>query len=160
MTTKILCPGDRTVSWLGYCHNKWEFLPVKYICDINSRGLPETTLEDTEIYYIDISSVDSEGKYTLSEPMTFGDAPSRARRILSDGDVLISTVRTYLKAIAHIEEASGNIICSTGFAVLSSKEKVFPCFLSYWVRSNYFIEEIVARSLGVIYCSPCRQGVL
>ena len=35
--------------------------------------------------------------------MSFGEAPSRARRVVVPGDVLVSTVRTYLRAIAHVD---------------------------------------------------------
>jgi len=85
------------------------------------------------------------------EPMKFADAPSRARRVLVNGDVLISTVRTYLRAITHIDKVNRNLICSTGFAVLSAGQKVIPRFLSYWVRSSYFVDEVVAISVGVSY---------
>jgi len=46
---------------------------------------------------------------------------------------------------------NGNLICSTGFAVLSAKKNVNPKFLAHWVRSTYFVNEIVARSVGVSY---------
>ena len=47
--------------------------------------------------------------------MLFGDAPSRVRRITQKNDVIISTVRTYLKAVALIEQ--NGLIVSTGFDV-------------------------------------------
>ena len=151
MIAPSFAPGDRKVPWLSQCPSKWEFRPLKYLCGINMHVLTEATEPETEFRYIDISSVDSEGRWTTSESMKFADAPSRARRLLVDGDILISTVRTYLRAIAYVEKAQEKLVCSTGFAVLSANGLVNPRFLAYWVRSNFFIDEIVARSNGVSY---------
>jgi type I restriction enzyme, S subunit len=151
MSLKAVAPGDRNVSWLDQCHHDWCFKPIKYLCTVNSRVLSEDTPPDTEIEYIDIGSVNSDGTWNASEPMIFREAPSRARRIVSDGDVLISTVRTYLRAIAHIKKANGFLICSTGFAVLSAGKTIDPRFMAYWVQSKFFVDEIVSRSVGVSY---------
>ncbi len=127
------------------------YRPLKYVCQANAATLAEETPEDLEIEYIDISAVNELGAISPPETMTFGEAPSRARRIVRSGDVLISTVRTYLKAIAHISRADGNLICSTGFAVLSAGSGVVPRFLYYWVSSDAVVGEIVSRSVGVSY---------
>ena len=146
-----LAPGDRRVPWLDQCPRDWRFKPLKYLCGINKRVLAETTEQEAEFRYLDISSVNSDGRWTASELMTFAEAPSRARRVLVGGDVLISTVRTYLRAITHVETVQENLVCSTGFVVLSASNQVDPRFLSYWVRSTYFVDEVVARSVGVSY---------
>lgn len=151
MSIYAVAPGDRNVSWLAQCSRGWRFKPIKYLCALNSRVLSESTSADTEIKYIDISSVNSDGTWVASEPMTFQEAPSRARRILTDGDVLISTVRTYLRAIAHVEKVNEFLICSTGFAVLSAGKTVDSHFMAYWVRSKFFVDEVVSRSFGVSY---------
>ncbi|WP_296644316.1 restriction endonuclease subunit S, partial [Roseinatronobacter sp.] len=82
--------------------------------------------------------------------MAFGDAPSRARRIVRSGDVLVSTVRTYLKALALVENAPGNLVASTGFAVLRPRE-IEPSFLGHVVSSDFFVGEVISRSVGVSY---------
>jgi type I restriction enzyme S subunit len=83
--------------------------------------------------------------------MKYADSPSRARRVVRSGDTIVSTVRTYLKAIAFFLEAKDNLIASTGFAVLSPTEKIFPKFLHYLVSSQQIIETITAHSVGVSY---------
>jgi len=148
---KIIAAGDRKVPWLSRCPVASEFKPIKYLCSINVASLPETTRWDTEILYIDISSIDSDGNIASPDIMIFENAPSRARRIVKNNDVLISTVRTYLRAIAYIEQAPSNFICSTGFAVIAAGQKVDPKFLFYWMRSALFVDEIMARSVGVNY---------
>lgn len=146
-----VAPGDRSVPWRRVFPPTWILKPVKYTCSINRRALPETTDPDTEFRYLDISSVDSEGNWIASEPMRFSEAPSRARRVVAAGDVLVSTVRTYLRAIAHVDKVDDPLICSTGFAVLSANGAVDSKFLAYWARSVYFVDEVVARSVGVSY---------
>ncbi|WP_103664209.1 restriction endonuclease subunit S [Gracilimonas amylolytica] len=142
---------DSGIEWLGEVPEHWEFKPIKYLVDIDSEKLKESEDPDLELEYIDIGSVDSEGNINNRESMRFEKAPSRARRIVKKGDTILATVRTYLKAIAQIDYDFNTLqICSTGFAVLRPKE-VFPRFLFYWVRSDYFIGEIVSRSVGVSY---------
>lgn len=142
---------DSGVEWLADIPTGWSVSKIKYICSINSNVLSENTDEDYEIKYIDIGSVNSNGSIINLQEYKFKDAPSRARRIVNDKDILISTVRTYLKAITSIEKSEENLICSTGFAVLSPSENIDYKFLSYFVRGNKFIDEIVSRSVGVSY---------
>jgi type I restriction enzyme, S subunit len=127
------------------------YTPLKHICKVNEVTLPEDTPEDLEIEYIDISAVDGVGAISKPELTTFKAAPSRARRVVRSGDVLISTVRTYLKAIAHVPQAQDNLICSTGFAVLTAGSTVVPRFLFYWISSEPFVGAVVSRSVGVSY---------
>lgn len=151
LTPQYLIPEDRVVPWQGLLPADWQFSPLKYAVNINEKTLREDTDPSLRIKYIDIGNVDSNGNIVAVEELEFGAAPSRARRIVTSGDVLVSTVRTYLKAIAFCAEADGSLICSTGFAVLSPKSDVIPRFLFFWVRSLYFIDEIVSRSTGVSY---------
>lgn len=127
------------------------FQPLKYLVQINALTLGEETNPETVISYIDISSVDSDGFVAEATELTFGAAPSRARRVLRTGDVFISTVRTYLTAIAFCDARMDSFVCSTGFAVLTAQNRVLPKFLHYWARSSNFVGEVVARSTGVSY---------
>ncbi|MDD4794641.1 MAG: restriction endonuclease subunit S [Dehalococcoidales bacterium] len=151
ISNKILAPGDRSTPWLLQYSKHLNYKPIKYLCSINNSSLPETTPPDYQFKYIDINSVDSKGRRVSSESLFFRDAPSRARRIVRNEDVIISTVRTYLKAISYIEEVENKLVCSTGFAVMTPGSEVFPKFLFYWACSDWFVNEIVARSVGVSY---------
>ena len=127
-------------------------VPIKYLTTINERTLPEDTRPDAEFKYIDISQVDGTGRLSLpDEAIAFGDAPSRARRIARPGAVIISTVRTYLRAIAQVPDAGAPLVFSTGFAVLEANERIHPPFLYYACRADSFVEQVVARSTGVSY---------
>lgn len=129
----------------------WEERRLKFAATCNDEALPETTDPDYEIAYVDISSVDLVNGITDIEIHTFEEAPSRARRIVRDGDTIISTVRTYLKAIAAIETPPDNMIVSTGFAVIRPLECIDSRFLGYGLQSTTFIDAVVANSTGISY---------
>lgn len=76
--------------------------------------------------YVDISSVNLVEGISATETVTFDKAPSRARRVVKDGDTIISTVRTYLKAIASIQSPPANMVVSTGFAVIRPRDGLDP----------------------------------
>lgn len=138
------------VEWLGDMPGHWEVKRLKYGATINDEALPETTDPNFEFTYVDISSVDASAGIVAKEQMVFEDAPSRARRIVSDGDTIVSTVRTYLRAIAPIRKPEDNLIVSTGFAVVRPRSAE-PSYLSYALRESGFVETVVARSVGVSY---------
>lgn len=124
---------------------------LKDVCNINSLTLSEQTSPSYKFRYIDIGNVDSDGNVALSEAMCFRDAPSRARRIVKEGDTIISTVRTYLKAITTVNFPVEDVIVSTGFAVCTPNSNVYPNYLAYSFRTDCFIDEVCKKSTGVSY---------
>lgn len=142
---------DSGVEWLGQVPEHWEMKPLKAVTTHNDDVLEETTAPDTELAYVDISGVDGLTGISASEAMLFSAAPSRARRKVKHGDVIISTVRTYLRAIARIREPEANLVVSTGFAVVRPRPMLAPDFLGNLLFSNYFLEQVIARSTGVSY---------
>ena len=131
----------------------WRTMPAKHAVSLNPEVLPENTPEDTEIAYVDIAALEGgDAAVSLSpKALTFGTAPSRARRVLRKGDTILSTVRTYLRAVANFPEASEGLVASTGFAVLRPNGQLNPRF-AYWAAlSEPFIENVVAHSEGVSY---------
>jgi type I restriction enzyme S subunit len=142
---------DSGVEWLGEIPVHWEIKQLKYAVKINQESIPETTDLDYVINYIDIGNVDSNGRILNTQEMPFSNAPSRARRKVGKGDTIISTVRTYLKAIAFIGNPLENWIVSTGFAVLSPNSEIRPKYLWRLVQSDQFVSAVVANSEGVSY---------
>ena len=142
---------DSGVEWLGEIPSHWDSKPLKYLCTYNDEVLTEATSSDTEIQYIDIGSVSATEGISHIETMLFKDAPSRARRIVKDGDVIVSTVRTYLEAIAPIDNPPENLIVSTGFAVIRPNKNLYKGYAAYCLRAKGFIIQVVARSVGVSY---------
>lgn len=125
---------------------------LKFAATINDEALAEDVDPDFEIQYIDIGNVDSSGTVHEIATYRFEAAPSRARRIVRDGDVIISTVRTYLQAIAPITSPPNNLIVSTGFAVIRPRCGALDAkFCRYVLREPTFLAEVEMRSTGISY---------
>lgn len=125
--------------------------PLKRIVRVNPSVLYEDTDPNYEFDYIDIGSVTLEDGVRQKERVRFGSAPSRARKPVCEGDVIVSTVRTYLKAIARIDQSNNGAVVSTGFAVLRPTSAVDDRYLYRLCQANPFVGEIAARSTGVSY---------
>ena len=143
---------DSGVEWLGEVPEHWNLKPIKFLAKTNQLTLAENTDENYEIQYVDIGSVSRTNGIEKIETILFKDAPSRARRIVKDGDIIVSTVRTYLKAIAYIENPPKNLIVSTGFAVLNPiRTVIFPQYAKFTFLAEQFIAEVIAKSKGISY---------
>ncbi|MFD2237174.1 restriction endonuclease subunit S [Aureimonas populi] len=128
-----------------------ELRPLKYLARFNPEVLSEDTNPDFEFDYIDIGGVTLEDGVRHKETMRFETAPSRARKPVRSGDVIVSTVRTYLKAVARIDETHNGAIVSTGFAVLRPNADVDAGYLYRLCQANAFVSDVEARSTGVSY---------
>ena len=150
MTRRYPAYRDSGVEWLGEVPAGWTILPVKAIASCNDEVLPDDTDPDWAMDYLEISGVDAVLGVVETSTVTFGEAASRARRRVKDGDVVLSTVRTYLRAIAQIRQPEENLIVSTGFAVLRPRT-AYSGYLGYLLRSEFFISKVISRSVGVSY---------
>lgn len=148
------------LPWLGQVPEHWEIKRLKNWVTINQNTLSEETSTDFAFDYLDISSVTTGRISKYPVHMRFADAPSRARRILQPGDTLVSTVRTYLKAVVTINEHNNPLIASTGFAVLSPRPGTFPKCLGYVAQSEAFTRQLTSESIGIAYpaISETRLG--
>lgn len=139
------------IEWLGEVPEHWEVKPLKRWVRLNASALGEKTDPDFEFRYVDIGSVQTGRLVKEPERIRFEVAPSRARRVLRRGDTIISTVRTYLKAIWYVSEEADNLIASTGFAVLTPGSGVEPEYLGYVIQSSAFVNRVTANSIGIAY---------
>ncbi|EIW89056.1 restriction modification system DNA specificity subunit [Alishewanella agri BL06] len=143
---------DSNIEWLSSIPVDWQFSKLKFVTTCNDEVLPENFDPEEEINYIEISDVSLNLGVTNLSTLAFGVAPSRARRVVRHGDILISTVRTYLKAIAQVTYPEPKTIASTGFAVIRPKESYSTSgFLKHLAHAEGFIGEVISRSTGVSY---------
>ncbi len=142
---------DSGVEWLGEVPAHWQMKRLKSLAVLNPEALPEDTDPTLEMVYVDIGGVDSLGRIVERELLTFAAAPSRARRLVRDGDVIVSTVRTYLRAIAPISDPEPGMVVSTGFAVVRPKDGLTTGYAAYALRAPCFVERVVANSKGVSF---------
>ena len=150
---------DSGIDWIGKIPEDWKIIPLKYTIKNKTDVLKETTDPDFEFLYVDIGSVVT-GYINNYQLVRFKNAPSRARKVVRDKDVIISTVRTYLKAIASIKTKNLPIIVSTGFAVLRSNGKINPDFLKYAVENESFVSQVQINSVGINYPAISQSKLL
>lgn len=114
---------------------------------------PQASASDHVFRYIDISSIDSAEKRIVTvATIAPSEAPSRARQLVRNGDVLVSTVRPNLNAVALVPEELNGATASTGFAVLRpDAAQLDTMYLYHWVRSPQFVSEMSARASGASY---------
>lgn len=129
----------------------WAQVPLGEITSEVSQVDPAQVF-DNEFIYLDISSIDNQ-QNRIVDPrrLPIGEAPSRARQRVVAGDVLLSTVRTYLKNIAYVEDRFDGQIASTGFCVLRAVPGVDPRYLYHFVLTRDFIQCLSALQRGVSY---------
>ena len=142
---------DSGVPWVGKVPEHWEALRLKHWIGINESVLSESTDPGFEFRYMEISAVDHGRLIEFPQKTHFEVAPSRARRRVKLGDTLVSTVRTYLKAIWYAENPGDDLVCSTGFAVLTPRQGTNPKYVSYLAQSEPFTDRITAESVGTAY---------
>lgn len=114
---------------------------------------PARDSEHGTFQYIDISSVSQdEKKITLDGEIPASEAPSRARQLVRFGDVIVSTVRPNLNAVALVPIDMDAATASTGFCVLRpDNRKLTGEYLFHWVRSPRFISNMVNQATGQSY---------
>ncbi len=145
------------ISWIGHVPQHWEQCRLKNVVSCNNETLSNNTEPSLQIEYVEIADVKEMEGIVRTTHYKFSEAPSRARRITKNGDIILSTVRTYLKAVALVKQEG--LIVSTGFAVLRPKD----CnqeYISYLLRSDYFLGEVSRRSFGISYPSITTDALL
>lgn len=142
---------DSGVEWLGEVPEHWEVKKLKFITKINQKTLSEETNGNLEIEYIDIGSISFENGVEKTEHFLFKNAPSRARRLADIGDTVISTVRTYLKAIVMVKNEYKHCVFSTGFAVVKPNKDLHSKYFELYAKSDAFTEQVSISSKGMSY---------
>ncbi|KRW74212.1 hypothetical protein AO735_12815 [Pseudomonas sp. TTU2014-096BSC] len=126
----------------------WVTAALGDVCGQPAQRVPSA---DEEFTYIDIASIDRERKI-ISEPQRLpgAEAPSRARKLLERGDVIVSMTRPNLNAVALVGELHNECIASTGFDVLKPFE-VEPRWIFAAVRSTQFVNAMCDKVQGALY---------
>lgn len=103
------------------------------------------------IHYLDIASISGPGRIGALTEIASATAPSRARRKARPGDVLVGTVRPYLKAFVRLSNVPDNLVISTGFAVLRPRNAADSEFVYQQVVTDDFQRHVGPRMTGTGY---------
>jgi type I restriction enzyme, S subunit len=133
----------------------WPMVELGLYLDKISTWDPVKSELNELIDYVDLSSVDKEKKVIEQNFVTkinSVDAPSRARQILAEGDVLVSTVRPNLNGVALVPPNNDGATASTGYCVLRPKTKFLDGkYLFFWVQTRAFVNDMIAKATGANY---------
>lgn len=127
---------------------KWQNGALEGFVKINKESIGKHCVHD-QIIYVDISSV-STGSIDKHETVDSKSAPSRAKRIVHDGDIIWSTVRPNRRAYSLISNPPENMVVSTGFAVLSPMDDAAG-FVYYLTTSQAFTDYLTLHARGAAY---------
>ena len=114
------------------------------------------------ITYIDITSIDRDAKKIVQpQIIRAGEAPSRARKLIQTGDVLVSTVRPNLNAIARVAPSYDSEIASTGFCVLRpDKDLLDSGYLFFFAQTSDFVLRLTRLAIGAGYPAVSDDDIL
>ncbi len=136
---------------IGEIPVEWEVKKLVNFSKINSENLTSSTQPEYEFNYIDIATITDTGIIGETTKYSFCDAPSRARRVVRNKDIIVSTVRPYLKSFAFITEEQDGYIASTGFAIIRVNEDVDSNYIYQHILSERFIEYCKSKMTGSNY---------
>lgn len=126
----------------------WAIAAIGDVCAQPKQRVPAA---EESFTYIDIASIDRDLKIILQPQYLLGaDAPSRARKVVEEGDVIVSMTRPNLNAVALIGEQHNDCIASTGFDVLRPIE-VDPRWVFSAVKSMCFVNAMCEKVQGALY---------
>ena len=89
------------------------------------------------------------------EKILLKDAPSRAKRLLSNNDIVYSSVRPANRHYGFFSNPLPNLVVSTGFIVITCNEKkIYPLFLYYYLIQEQIVEELHSIAEGSTSAYP------
>lgn len=142
-------PDKRNVPALRFSEftDEWENTTLKNECSIN----PTSDKLKDEFVYVDLESVEK-GELTKKQVIEKENAPSRAQRVLQNGDVLFQCVRPYQKNNYLVKNVSSEVqwVASTGYAQLRT-ERNNPAFIYHLLNTSSFNKKVIVRCTGSSY---------
>ena len=139
----------------------WKFNRLEEVCQKITKTNSKLENPTDEFIYIDINSIDNTiNQITDPKKYKWNDAPSRAQQKIFNGDIVFSTVRTYMKNIALVPEKHNYAIASTGFCVLRPGNKLISKFLFYFTLNDLFLKPLNELQRGTSYPAVRNSDVL
>jgi type I restriction enzyme S subunit len=139
--------------------SEWRKVRLGEVVDIN----PDSIRDDwpySFIKYIDISSIGEGGIIEPPRVLALKEAPSRAKRLVREGDTILSTVRPNRRSMLFAKRPEPAWVVSTGFAVLRPRrEHIEPRYLYACVFDKSFTEYLISREKGAAYPAVLPEDI-
>jgi type I restriction enzyme S subunit len=135
---------------------EWTVREIQEFSETDPESLGSATRSDYAFKYIALEDVDH-GTLRGWREHVFATAPSRARRKIRAGDVLVSTVRPNLQSHCLIDSRQDDLICSTGFSVIRCRAgSAVPQYVFAQLFASFIGRQIEALVAGSNY--PAISG--
>jgi type I restriction enzyme S subunit len=138
-------------SKLGQVPVDWRVVPIQNVARVNAETLGSNSNPARHYLYIELSAVDKGNIVMPAERQRFADLPSRARRVLRKGDVIMATVRPNLLGFAVCDFEPQDVLCSTGFALISPEELSDSQFIYQSLYSDTVLRQVHGLLTGSNY---------
>jgi len=133
-------------------------VPLREVANFSkARRNPQNTPEE-EFEYIDISNINIFTGEITTQKLKGYQAPSRARKVVRENNIILSTVRPNRNAVAIIPKKLDNEICSTGFSVINAR-KINPWFLFAFLKTKYAINQLVRLTMASMYPAMSEEDI-
>ena len=146
---QALFPSTFTDTPQGPVPEGWRMGTIAEFANLNPESWTAKKHPET-VAYIDLANAKDNVIADIAE-FEFGDAPSRARRVLRDGDTIVGTVRPGNRSFAFIQDAVSNLTGSTGFAVLRPKHQINTAFIYLAATNDSAIDHLTHVADGGAY---------
>ena len=138
----------------------WKWEKIKTVINDDIQIFSPENHGKEKFFYIDISSVDNVSKKILKPDQIFvEDAPSRAKSILKENDIILSTVRPNLNAVALVNKNHIGHVCSSGFCVVRLGTGYYAPYFFHYLTSPHFVETVSEMVQGAMYPAISNNDV-
>ncbi|MBA8057235.1 MULTISPECIES: restriction endonuclease subunit S [unclassified Citrobacter] len=125
--------------------DEWPEATLNQYVELNKSSI-DKKYNIKEIQYLDTGSL-TKGKISKLQKILLSDAPSRAKRLVNNFDIIISTVRPDQCHYGICIAPPSNLVVSTGFCVITSKS-LSPFFIYYLITSEDMTEYLHSIAEG------------
>lgn len=138
--------GKFVESELGLIPERWRVGTLGDICVTNKRTYGSSSLGIIE--YIDTGSVTNNkiDNIQVLDPK-IDKIPSRARRAITEGDILFSSVRPNQRHFAYMYNPNSRMVASTGFIVITAN----------WSGYRYYIYQYLIQDSVINYLQAIAE---
>ena len=139
----------KDVPGIGTIPADWEVVRLGEVVKVNSSNWDPSS--GSTIQYLDLTAVTAPGVLSAPREIAAVDAPSRARRRVKAGDILVSTVRPNLRGFARVQQVPDNLVASTGFAMLTPRADIDGSYIYHHVMMQRFAQHLEKATTGQAY---------
>ncbi len=126
--------------------------------NVEAKFNPKTKSEE-KFKYVELSNINqSIGTIEDFTKVLGKNAPSRAKRLLKENDVIVSSVEGSLKKVALVNKNQENYLASTGFFQFRSK-KILPEVLLILAKSIVLQFQLKQRCAGTILTAVPQESI-